>query len=425
MVAEEEIGYNPNRMRSRRRLEELATQRIADTDTVLAAAKTTKTTTSTSYVENTNGTADGSTANSTASTLTPLYNGSDGDTLSYDATGKYGVDRSFTIQELDKTLSNNGLLSKTKQKQDGWYYNHFYRYGWVNPYDYDRATREFLFFTRPDLNIFKDVNTLNSSGLQDGVADNGFIADLANRNPWVLTQFQHIEDGSGINFMPLFTNMAASKLDMPGIDSESQEATPNVMGTTISYRGHSLKSDNGYDFTLSFYDTPQLEVYSALKAYDEYMRMLKLGNCEPKEEYIINHIIPEQFSIYKFIVGSDGETLLYYAKLTGCYFKDVPRSDAAEFSDDRLKYSVSMHAQFVEDMNPYILQEFNRVGISTTASNAARKNGYMPIHDEDFIVNNEWARFPTVLRASQSDPTYGKRVARRGLKYDYFLKWAE
>ena len=47
----------------------------------------------------------------------------------------------------------------------------------------------------------------------------------------------------------------------------------NLYGTSIAYRGHSYKSDVGFDFSLSFEDTPQLEVYTLAKTYDEYHRL--------------------------------------------------------------------------------------------------------------------------------------------------------
>lgn len=329
--------------------------------------------------------------------------------------------KEFTIKSGSDLLASNLLFSV----KDADWYGKCNRYGWIDVYDHDRVTKEFLFFTRPDLNIF-DGKTHNSA-LSDGIANIPFLNELYHRKPQILGQLQSsVKDTKGhMNpFMYLLSNSVVSKLDMPGISADSQESTSNIMGTTIQYRGSSYKSDNGYDFSLSFRDTAYLEVYSLVKAYDEYMRHLKLGYIAPKRTYIKAHIIPEQFSIYKFLVGSDGETILYYAKFTGCYFTDVPRSDMSDPSDDGIKFSVGFHAQFVEDMNPNILKEFALVA----NCDGYIKNGstFIPVHGGVNIdVNNSWGTRPTVIKRTTDSSIYGKRIRRRGVNYDYYLKWVK
>ena len=256
---------------------------------------------------------------------------------------KYG-NKSFIAG--NSSMMHSNLFIK---RSDADWYSKCNRYGWIDPFDTDRVTREYLFFTKPDLNIFNN----ETKKILDKVARNPIINEAVSRMPNTVAQLQSSvknPDGKKGAFMFLLSNAVASKLDLPGISAESHESTTNIMGASIQYRGHSLKSDNGYDFSLSFKDTAYLEIYTLAKVYDEYMRMIKQGIIAPKEKYIINHIISEQFSIYKFLVGSDGETIIYYAKATGCYITDVPRSDMGDPSDEGFKYSLSFHAQFIEDM---------------------------------------------------------------------------
>ena len=327
-----------------------------------------------------------------------------------------------SLGDIGGTADHRGLYSSNLlfNKNIDWY-SRINRYGWINPFDHDRVLREFLFFTKPDLNLF-DTAVVSPSGLVDGCYENTFLSEVASRMPNVLTQLTSSvpdPDGRYNPFMYLLSNAVSSKLDLPSISAESQESTQNIMGTSIQYRSHSLKSDCGFDFTLQFTDTPRLEVYTLAKCYDEYMRLLKQGYCAPKYEYIIGRIIPEQFSIYKFLIGSDGETIIHYSKLTGVYFTDVPRSDIADPGDE-IKFSLSFHAQFVEDMNPHILTEFDKL----TNSYNAYSTSYMPVCNGGGVYN-KWARFPKIIRATPSDPIYGKRVNRRHVNYDYFLKWYE
>ena len=335
-------------------------------------------------------------------------------------------------------LNSNLLFAKNVD-----WYTGVNRYGWLNPFDNDKVVKEFLFFTKPDLNIFagdevNDENGTNNNhayinasitNLADGVRDNPVICEVARRKINILRQLQvSVKEamvngvGDGTNpFMYLLTNAVTSKLDLPGITADSQDTTPNVMGTSIQYRGHSLKSDNGYDFSLSFTDTAYLDIYLLAKCYDEYMRMVKTGLAQPKKKYIISKVLSEQFSIYKFLIGSDGETILYYAKLTGCYFTDAPRSDMADPADG-IKFSLSFHAQFVEDMNPEILTEFNTL---CRCHGAFLDSNIMNVYDDkNGMVDNRWATCPYIVKANRNGPNmYTERVKRRNVEYDYFLKW--
>lgn len=320
--------------------------------------------------------------------------------------------KKISFVNLEKTLAANKIFPKDKLRT----YNRISRYGYVPVFETEQVCNEYLFFTKPDLNLFS--STSYNSSLNSYLEAIPFFSEANTRNGDALRQLQYsVKDSIGVNnpFMYLLSNCVTSKLDLPGISAESRESTSNIMGTSIQYRGHSYKSDNGYDFTLSFTDTAYLELYTLLKAYDEYMRLLKTGEVAPKKEYIVNRIISEQFSIYKFLIGEDGETILYYAKLTGCYFTDVPRSDMSDPGNDGFKYSVSFHAQFVEDSNPMILTEFNRISPGTSKTN------YASVYDGvNNVVDNTWVRWPKIIAVTKETD---KQVARRGTKYDYRLKW--
>jgi hypothetical protein len=213
-------------------------------------------------------------------------------------------------------------------------------------------------------------------------------------------------------------------MDLPGINAESQESTGNVYGTSIAYRGSSYKSDMGFDFTLSFTDTDSLDIYNMVKAYDEYIRLNKAGlitytDNEYYMEYIRARILYDQFSIYKFLVGSDGERILYYAKATGCFFTDVPRSDFGDPGNEGFKYSLSFHANVVEDNNPSILQEFNMITPAPTNSKVKTMEVFS---SEEEVMNNEWAKYPCIRQADKTSTT---RMNNSDVLTDFRIKWVE
>ncbi len=331
--------------------------------------------------------------------------------------------KQIEFDNLNKVLAGNKIFAKTDIDR----YNKYSRYGYLDPYNTDQVSREFLFFTKPDLLLFgtnTDTTIKYNSSLNEKLANIPFFIDANDRCGNAMRQLQYsVEDKDDkLNpFMYLLSNAVTSKLDLPGISADSKESTPNILGTSIQYRGHSYKSDNGYDFSLSFTDTYKLEVYTLLKIYDEYMRLLKTGEADIKRTYIENLILPEQFSIYKFLIGSDGETILFYSKLTGCYFTDVPRSDLSDPGPDGIKFSASLHAQFVEDSNPAILAEFNRV--ANIIKKATTEVG--PYDYNNSIVDNTWVRRPQIVRANyvSDSPNPDLRVMRDGTNYNYRMKW--
>lgn len=344
-----------------------------------------------------------------------------GDTSDRSTTLKYETENGNTKNIYFSSLNNILAANKIFSRDTIQMYNKFSRHGYIPLYSTEQVTREYLFFTKPDLNLFGDGTGKlldYHADLNSYLASIPFFVDANIRHQDALRQLQYsVKDSMHKQnpFMYLLSNNVTSKLDLPGISAESKESTSNIMGTSIQYRGHSYKSDNGYDFTLSFTDTAYLDIYTMLKAYDEYMRLLKTGEIKPIRKYIIDRIISEQFSIYKFLIGDDGETILFYAKLTGCYFTDVPRSDMSDPGNDGFKFSVSFHAQFVEDSNPIILSEFNRISPGRIRTNYA--DTYDQTHH---VVDNTWVRWPKIVTAYKDDDL---RVERRGTIRDYRMKW--
>jgi hypothetical protein len=334
-----------------------------------------------------------------------IFNGKSSQSLRMD-------NRIVRIENTDEILAANLFFEHTSAK----WYDKFNRFGWIDPFDTDQVVKEFLFFTKPDLNLYSSSSHTGAQLIPE-LQTIPFFKDADARHRNALMQLQSsVHDGyDRYNpFMCLLSNAVQSKLDLPNISADSQESTSNIMGTSIQYRGHSLKSDNGYDFTLSVMDTAYLEIYTMVKAYDEYMRLLKMGTVEPQENYILNRIIPEQFSVYKFLVGSDGETILFYAKLTGCYFTDVPRSDFGDPPDNGFKYSLSFHAQFVEDNNPLIITEFNKI----TPANIG--DTYADTYNATIgAVDNSWVSFPVIETVSDL------RSERRQVAYDHRMRWVK
>ena len=248
---------------------------------------------------------------------------------------------------------DNNIFSR--KDQDRYLFNDRFRFGFLNAYDNITTAREYLFFTKPDLNIIEE-HTMN---LTEGLKEIPFWIELQDRYNNVISMLQS-SYGSEDPFNHLLENTVQSNLDMPGISAEMIDTPTNMYGVNYKYRGSSEASDDGHTFSLEFKDTRNLPVYYFFKAYEEYETLKHHGVVGPKSDYIFNKILHDQYSIYKFLVDEDGESIIYYAKYYGVKSVNLPRDvfNNTNF-DNGISYSIDFDAAFVEDMNPQILTDFN------------------------------------------------------------------
>jgi hypothetical protein len=174
--------------------------------------------------------------------------------------------------------------------------------------------------------------------------------------------------------------------------------------------------------------------------WSEYSNLKDIGSVTPPGKislnpYRLNRLLHDQIGIFKFVVDEDMETIIYYAYLTGCFPKSVPRGSFGNLNPGNITYSIDWHAQFVEDMNPLILLHFNmlmrkELGIYQVKSGSPnvyanklndktiRENyKWVPIYNEDKgEINGGWRDHPIVCK-----------VADKGIPtgYRYLLKWLD
>lgn len=326
----------------------------------------------------------------------------------------------------------NGIYDKRENDR---MYNYFLRIPAMDPYNAVTVTHEYLFFTKPDLHL------MNSNGkVATSLAKYPFFIDAVDRYKPVCEQLQlsckrnTSSRGSNLDlsasknpFATLLSNTVKSELELPGIESENdQETGANVYGTKITYRGNSYTSDQDCSFSLEFEDTKYLEVYMFFKIYDEYCRYKNMGLIEftdPEGEdliwvnYTLNKVLHDQFSVYKFVVGEDGMTLLYWAKYTGVYPTGVPRDAFSNMNNEEgQRLTVNFKAQFVRDMDPIILSEFNNVALNDTNNYSHRGN--LPLFDQNrHHIDGTWSIMPYIARVDYRDETTADKMTR------YRLLW--
>lgn len=330
--------------------------------------------------------------------------GPDGSIVTTTNTGdasKRQQDRDNLINEYEEDSRGNGGIAKLLRangifrREDFDDYNRFYLFPRNDPYRMLGTTREYVFFTKPDLHIFNngDVGTLN-----DDIVNDPFFKDLHDRgyNKTILKDLQYSTDGYMVPFITILSNYKTSNLELQSINSEDMESPINMYGTRLSYRNSSYRSDEYVDFSIEFKDNRYLDCYLWFKAYDAYERKKAEGRITPvHEEYIWNKIISDQMTIFKFVVGEDGETLVHWSCIWGCYPKSVPRETFSDLpADGQLRFTVNWHGSFQDDMDPVILSHFNWLCKQQFDSGSLET---MDLYDEDIqAVTGEYAITPYI-----------------------------
>lgn len=313
--------------------------------------------------------------------------------------------------DIQKMLRANGIYDRTKM---GWH-DRFSRIGIIDPYNALTNTKEYIFITKPDLCLMN-----SNGGVSSVLSSNPFFVDAIDRYQHCAFQLQTtVSDHNHRSpFMTMLSNSVTSTLDVPGISADTIETGANMNGTKISYRSTSMKSDEEHDFNLEFEDTKNLDIYMIFKMWDEYERLKWNGaldfsksGVETWQNYIINKVLHDQVSMYKFIVAEDGYRIVYYARITGCVPTSIPRDAFSDTTDpDPQKLTVGFKGHFVRDMDPIVISQFNEIV----------RTGY--IGSEDLpLYDNSIHRFNGYKFAVS--PYVDARISESTGRKEYYLRW--
>lgn len=292
-----------------------------------------------------------------------------------------------------------------------------FRFGLADPYGAISTSREYLFFTKPDLHILNmnDNGTLLNENLNSALSDIPFWVDLWNTRKNTTIKSLQISTGTD-PFNHLLQNQVISNMDVPALSSEMIDTPTNMYGVGYSYRGSSEASDDNPEFSLEFKDTRYLDTYMFFKAYEEYETLKHHGVISPSKYYITNKILHDQFCIYKFIVDEDMETIIYYGKMYGVTPKSLPRDVFSNPNfDNGISYAIDFKAAFYEDMRPDIIADFNALSVDYYNSLPYQITPYNSVLDH---ADMRPAKCAYVFKDKTSEA-----AKRSPTGYVYKLKW--
>jgi hypothetical protein len=318
---------------------------------------------------------------------------------------------SFVITEDEATSIMNSSNIFTPQQIHDNRYNMFSRYGLLDPYNQHTSSREYLFFTKPDLHIFE---TTENFKLYEPLSNVPFFQSAASQFPDALLSLQQtFSSYEATNYpnkfkvknkyIPLLSNHVSSTLDFPAINATETSNNSNLYQISTSYRDGSEISDCAFDFTLEFTDTKYLDVYMFFKAYDSFIRQEYRKEIKPtKDDYTLSKVNWKQFSVYKIIVD-DTNTIIFYGKATAVQPMGVPRDAMSNF-DGSIKITVPFKGQFIDDLDPITLKQINHLtalslGKTDEEIKSYASTHYIPLYDQNKnTANTSWAAYPYVIK---------------------------
>lgn len=352
----------------------------------------------------------------------------------------YGKNNIFTLseetrkgflndKEIRQSIFNMGIIDREDRdakdpSKDLLLYNKFDRNGCVDPYNGFIGSKEYVFFTRPDLHLFQDIDSSNK--LNEELVRLPLFEDYFERYPHIFEMLQSSCKSNRSPFINILTNTISDPVQLPDLQARLIETGANTYGTKIHYRGTSHPSDEDVNFSTVFTDNRYMEVFTLFKLFDEYEKQKNLGYITPRTSaYVVNKILYDQISIFKIVVAEDGESVLYFAKWTGCLPMNVPTDSLSDMANinGNLNLSINWHAAFFDDMDKEILQDFNAVVLNHVGEDKIKADESKDIKLFDPVTgmsNGEWANYPYIASIHEED---GLELSRFKKMRRYKLKW--
>lgn len=284
-------------------------------------------------------------------------------------------------------------------------FNRFARVPILDPWNQADMTRDYVFFTKPDLNIFA------SSGFINPVLSNtDYFPDMMETHPNSLKALQqtYISEENPYNY--LLSNYVSAPIDFPGKSSETTQGNQNLYGINTFYQDNNRSNEYGFDFSVEFTDTMYHDVYTFFEAYQEYRNLqYEIDLFPPKGEYARSKIRYKSFSVYKITVDSVNR-ILFYGKHIGV----EPLNTATDTIDSVAsgevpRFTISFKAFHSVVNKPWILQEINTIATRAGFSDGKILNEY---DKSTGTANREWPAVPVISAATGQD---GRKI--------YLLKW--
>ncbi len=215
-------------------------------------------------------------------------------------------------------------------------------------------TYSYVFFTRPDLNIMNG-NVLTAQVLNDPLY---YFLHKNNRN--ILKTLT--SDFSSSHDFNMFLSNRAESFEVSDEFIKTVEHGETFTGYKVQYGTSNIESRTAGTISISYTDDKEYTIYKMHKAWVDYISRIYRGDFVPRSDYRYKKILDYACSIYYFVCGEDGETILFWTKYFGVFPTNIPSSASSWAKGNLLKtpnYNITYAYAFKEDFTPLTLAEFN------------------------------------------------------------------
>ena len=173
----------------------------------------------------------------------------------------------------------------------------------VNPIDVINFGKSYVFFTRPDLNLFVDNKGTINQSIIDNCPDLA-MKILSNIGAALALQSsvsQESAAGSGHGLLNLLGNQCA-ECQVPDIALSLKTAAKNGKGFGISYGGDFIENLSEGDVSVSFIDNRDRDVQTMMEIWLEYIEGVNNGSIMKKRRYISENKLDYAINAYIFTI---------------------------------------------------------------------------------------------------------------------------
>jgi len=168
-------------------------------------------------------------------------------------------------------------------------------------------------------------------------------------------------------FLPIFTNECKG-FDPNDVNMDSISTFDTKQGYSQPLPTYKTASEAANQLTIPVTEDSNLSFTKMLTLWVNYISNITDGTFDANPNMIKTGTLDYTSSIYYFLLEPDGQTIKYYCRYTGCWPTSIPFGGLkyARGSGEPVEIDTTWQYTVKEDMNPKILEDFNRVSLRLT-----------------------------------------------------------
>lgn len=315
----------------------------------------------------------------------------------YDYTIDIQSDIMNGIKAIKKNLNIPSAYSRLELNR--LFHTKFNRFRVQYPDYFMNNTLGYVFFTRPDLNLFSSATdnseSEDGSDIHQQIRSDPQLFYIMGANAETAKSLTKSYDSSH-HFNPLLSNTVMS-LDVSDESIDTLETGETFTGFKTQYAKSNIRSMTAGTVSITFPETYNATLTQLHQLWCAYESGVYRGTLKPKEEYIYGKELDYACDIYYFLVDAEDMIIRYWCKYTGCFPLNVNKSifsfsGETQINHPNLNVTYAYFAR--EDMSLMNLYEFNNN--SGGVPNTFRyKANYIPSLGGG---GNTWSDAPFVMK---------------------------